>query len=175
MEVLGMNLVAAAIAKSGLEIENRCTDCPCFDLFAASIRKFGLEIRNRCTKVPEMSPMDAAIAKSGPEIGNHCMEIPETSLLAAAIVKSRPEIGNHSSAIVSASRMARLQQVLPLRCRVRFYFSSPQSRTVPPTSVVAATMPCLILIFCRLKEEWFRLQLPLRQRRTVSLHRMSPH
>ena len=151
MEVLGMNLVAAAIAKSGLEIENRCTDCPCFDLFAASIRKFGLEIRNRCTKVPEMSPMDAAI------------------------VKSRPEIGNHSSAIVSASRMARLQQVLPLRCRVRFYFSSPQSRTVPPTSVVAATMPCLILIFCRLKEEWFRLQLPLRQRRTVSLHRMSPH
>ena len=198
-EVAGMYPMAAAIAKSGLEIDNRCTDCPCFDLLATSIRKSGPEIKNRCTdipemcfiaaaiansgpkiknrctKVPEMSPMDAAIAKSGPEIGNHCMEIPETSLLAAAIVKSRPEIGNHSSAIVSASRMARLQQVLPLRCRVRFYFSSPQSRTVPPTSVVAATMPCLILIFCRLKEEWFRLQLPLRQRRTVSLHRMSPH
>ena len=66
MEVLGMNLVAAAIAKSGLEIENRCTDCPRFDLLAASIRKSRLEI------------------------GNHCMEIPETSLLAAAIVKLTP-------------------------------------------------------------------------------------
>ena len=66
MEVLGMNLVAAAIAKSGLEIENRCTDCPCFDLFAASIRKFGLEIRNRCTKVHGMRHKDAAIAKLTP-------------------------------------------------------------------------------------------------------------
>ena len=43
--------------------------------------------------------------------------------------------------------MARLQQYLPQRCRVRFYFSLPQSRMVSPASAVAATMPRPIPIF----------------------------
>ena len=73
--------MAASIRKSGLEIENRCTDCPRFNFFAASIYKSGLEIKNRC------------------------------------------------NTIVPASITARLQQVLPLRCRVRLQFSSPQNRT----------------------------------------------
>ena len=76
---------AASIRKSGLEIENRCTDCPCFDLLAASIRK------------------------SGPEIKNRCMDCPCFGLLAASIRKSGLEIENRCSAIVPASRMARLQ------------------------------------------------------------------
>ena len=96
MDVPGMIYFAAAIAKSGPEIKNRCTDCPCFDLLSASIRKSGLEIENRCTDLPEIGPKAAAIRKSGPEIENRC------------------------SAIVPASRMARLQQTLPLRRRVRF-------------------------------------------------------
>ncbi|MDD6113468.1 MAG: hypothetical protein PUB70_03980 [Bacteroidales bacterium] len=83
--------MCVVIANSGLEIENRCTDCPCFDLMAASIRKSGLEIENRCTV---------------------CLCF---GLLAAAIVNSRPEIENHCSAIVPASRIARLQQYLPQR------------------------------------------------------------
>ena len=89
-------LLAASIRKSGLEIENRCTDSPCFDLLAASIRKFGLEIKNRCTDCPRFDLLAASIRKSGLEIENHC------------------------SAIVPANRMARLQRQLPLRCRVRF-------------------------------------------------------
>ena len=88
----------AAIAKSGPEIGNHCTDCPCFGLLAASIRKSGLEIKNRCTVC-------------------HCF-----GLLAASIRKFGLEIENHCSAIVPASRMARLQRQLPLRCRVRFHF-----------------------------------------------------
>ena len=83
-----MMLAVAVIVNSGPEIKNRCTDCPCFDLFAASIRKSGPEIGNQCTEVHGMSPMAAAIANSGPEIENHC------------------------SAIVPASRTARLQKVV---------------------------------------------------------------
>ena len=120
----GMSHAAASICKSGLEIENRCTDCPCFDLFAASIRKSGLEIGNRCTDCP-------------------CFD-----LFATSILKSGLEFKNHCSAIVPASRIARLQQYLPQRCRVRFQFffvakycSSacvrplPQSLMVPPAAL----------------------------------------
>ena len=82
-----MMLAVAVIVNSGPEIKNRCTDCPCFDLFAASIRKSGPEIENRCTEVPGMMLAVAVIVNSGPEIKNHC------------------------SAIVPASRMARLQQL----------------------------------------------------------------
>ncbi|MDD6809842.1 MAG: hypothetical protein PUD78_07015 [Bacteroidales bacterium] len=64
--------MAASIRKSGLEIENRCTVCPCFDLLAASIRKSGLEIENRCTDCPRFDLLAAAIAKSELEIGNRC-------------------------------------------------------------------------------------------------------
>ncbi len=59
---------------------------------------------------------------------------PDLTSALAAIVKSGPEIKNHCSAIVPARRMARLQQTMPLRCRVRFQFSSSQSRTVPPAA-----------------------------------------
>ena len=128
---------AASIRKSGLEIENRCTVCPCFDLLAASIRKSGPEIKNRCTKVPETSLLAAAIAKSGPEIRNRCTKVHGMNHIVAAIAKSGPEIKNHCSAIVPASRTAHLQQSLPQRCRIRFQFSSPQSRIVPPATVVA--------------------------------------
>ncbi|MDD6508738.1 MAG: hypothetical protein PUF43_04665 [Bacteroidales bacterium] len=78
--------MCVVIANSGLEIENRCTDCPCFDLMAASIRMSGLDLENRCTECP-------------------CFD-----LLAASSRKSRLEIENRCSAIVPASRTARLQR-----------------------------------------------------------------
>ena len=106
-----------------------------------------------------MCPMAAAIAKSRPEIRNRCTEVHGMSPMDAAIVNSGSEIGNHCSAIVPASRIARLRKVvaatmphpiqifvaakynssacgrsLPLRCRIRFQFSSLQSRAVPPTA-----------------------------------------
>ena len=49
----GMSHANASILKSGAEIENQCTDCPCFDLLATSIRKSGPEIKNRCTQEGE--------------------------------------------------------------------------------------------------------------------------
>ena len=113
-------LLAASIRKSGLEIKNRCTDCSCFDLIAASIRKFELEIGNRCTDCPCFDLLATSIRKSRLEIENRCTDCPCFDLIAASIRKSGPEIKNHCSAIVSASRMARLQRPLPLRCRVRF-------------------------------------------------------
>ena len=61
-----MNLVAAAIAKSGPEIGNHCTDYSGFDLFAASIRKFGLEIGNHCTDYSGFDLCAAAIVKLTP-------------------------------------------------------------------------------------------------------------
>ena len=71
----GMSHADASIRKSGPEIKNRCTDCPCFDLFAASIRKSGPEIGNRCTEVAGMMFAVAVIVNSGPEIKNHCSAI----------------------------------------------------------------------------------------------------
>ena len=105
--------MAALIRKSGLEIENQCKDCPCFDLFAASIRKSGLEIKNRCTDCPCFDLFAASIRKSGLEIKNRCTEVPGMMLVVAVIVNSGPEIRNHCSAIVPASRIARLRR----RCR----------------------------------------------------------
>ena len=122
------DLLAASIRESGLEIGNQCKDCPCFDLLAASIRKSGLEIENRCTDCPCFDLFAASIRKSGLEIENRCTDCPCFDLFAASIRKSRLEIKNRCNTIVPASITARLQQVLPLRCRVRFYFSSPQSR-----------------------------------------------
>ena len=127
-------LLAASIRKSGLEIENRCTDCPCFDLLAALIRKFGLEIKNRCTVCPCFDLLSASIRKSGPEIKNHCC------------------------AIVPASRTARLQHSLPLRCCVRFQFSSSQSRTVPPAEGRYRYDAASDSNFRRSKVEQFRLR-----------------
>ena len=86
----GMSHADALIRKSGLEIGNRCTDCPCFDLLATSIRKSRLEIENRCTEVPGMMFAVAAIAKSGPEIRNRCTEVPGMNPIVAAIVKLTP-------------------------------------------------------------------------------------
>ena len=40
-----------------------CRDYLRFDLCAAAIAKSGLEIRNRCTEVPEICPIAAAIVK----------------------------------------------------------------------------------------------------------------
>ena len=51
----GMSHANASILKSGAEIENQCTDCPCFDLFAAAIAKSGPEIRNRCSTIDAAS------------------------------------------------------------------------------------------------------------------------
>ena len=132
----GMSHADASIRKSGPEIKNRCTDCPCFDLCAAAIRKFGLEIKNRCTVCPCFGLFAASIRKSGPEIKNrctvcHCFGLLAASIRkygleiknrctkvhgmrhkAAAIANSGPEIGNHCSAIVPASRTARLRKVV---------------------------------------------------------------
>ena len=44
--------IAAAIAKSGPEIENRCTDIPEMCSIAAAIAKSGPQIKNRCTDLP---------------------------------------------------------------------------------------------------------------------------
>ena len=100
--------MAASIRKSGLEIKNRCTDCPRFDLLAASIRKSGLEIENRCTDYP-------------------CFD-----LMAASIRKSRLEIENRCSAIVPASRTARLRKdvVATMTRPILIFFAA--NRTVPP-------------------------------------------
>ena len=97
------------IRKSGLEIKNRCTDCPRFDLLAASIRKSGLEIKNRC------------------------MDCPCFDLMAASIRKSRLEIENRCSAIVPASRTARLRKdvVATMTRPILIFFAA--NRTVPPT------------------------------------------
>ena len=93
-DYLRFDLFAASIRKSGLEIKNRCTVCPCFDILAASIRKFGLEIGNRCTDCPCFDLLSASILKSGLEIGNRCTDCPCFGLLVASIRKSGPEIGN---------------------------------------------------------------------------------
>ena len=105
--------IVAAIAKSGLEIKNRCMEVPGMNLVAATIAKSGPEIRNRCMEVPGMNLVAATIAKSGPEIRNRCTEVPGMNPIVAAIAKSGPEIGNHCSAIVPSSRIARLRS----RCR----------------------------------------------------------
>ena len=146
------DLLAASIRKSGLEIENRCTDCPCFDLFAASIRKSGPEIGNRCKDCPCFDLLAALIRKFGLEIKNRCTDLPEIGSKAASIRKSWLEIENRCSAIVPASRMARLQRSLPLRCRVRFQFSSQQSRTVPPAAPSCRQVErpaCSAVVRCR--------------------------
>ena len=102
--------------------------------------------------------MSAVIVNSGPDIKTRCTDIPDMCFIAAAIANSGTEIGNHSSAIVSASRMARLRKVIAatLPRPILIYVAS--KKNAPPAARLAATMPCLILIFCRLKEEWFRLQ-----------------
>ena len=138
--------MAASIRKSRLEIENRCTDCPCIGLLAASIRKSGLEIENRCTDCPCFDLLVASIRKSGPEIRNRCTEVPEICPIAAVIVNSGPEIKNHCSAIVPASRIARLRS----RCRNGAASDSNFLRRKverPACAVVAATLPRPILIF----------------------------
>ena len=71
--------MAAPIRKSGLEIENRCTVCPCFGLMAASIRKSRPEIKNRCMDCPYFDLLAALIRKSGPEIRNRCNTIDAAS------------------------------------------------------------------------------------------------
>ena len=121
-DYLRFDLFAASIRKSGLEIGNRCTDCPCFDLFAASIRKFGLEIKNRCRDCPCFDLLAASIRKSGLEIGNRCTEVPGMMLAVAVIVNSGPEIKNHC---------------VPSFRQVEW----------PACAVVAATVPRPILIF----------------------------
>ena len=126
------DLCAAVIVNSGPEIENRCRDYLRFDLLAASICKSGLEIENRCTDCPCFDLFAASIRKSGLEIGNRCTDCPCFDLFATSILKSGLEFKNHCSAIVPASRIARLQQYLPQRCRVRFQCSSLQSIAVPP-------------------------------------------
>ena len=59
-------LLAASIRKSGLEIENHCTDILEMCSIAAVILNSGLEIKNRCTEVPGMNPIVAAIVKLTP-------------------------------------------------------------------------------------------------------------
>ena len=55
---------AASILKSGPEIENRCTDCPRFDLLAAAIAKSELEIGNRCSTFVAAAKNSPPTAKS---------------------------------------------------------------------------------------------------------------
>ena len=106
--------------------------CPCFDLCAAVIVNSGPEIENRCRDYLRFDLLAASICKSGLEIENRCTDCPCFDLFATSILKSGLEFKNHCSAIVPASRIARLQQYLPQRCRVRFQFSSLQSIAVPP-------------------------------------------
>ena len=49
---------------------------------AAAIAKSGPEIRNRCTEVPGMNLVAAVIVNSGPEIKNHCSAIVSASRMA---------------------------------------------------------------------------------------------
>ena len=103
----------AAIAKSGLEIENRCTDYSSFDLLAASIRKFGLEIKNRCTVCPCFDLLAASIRKSGPEIENRCTDCPCFGLFAASIHKSGLEIENRCTEVPGMRHKAAAIAKLP--------------------------------------------------------------
>ena len=89
-------------------------------------------LRCRRTVLHRHDDCAASIRKSGPEIKNRCTNCPCFDLLVASILKSGLEFKNHCSAIVPASRIARLHQYLPQRCRVRFQFSSLQSIAVPP-------------------------------------------
>ena len=77
--------------------------------------------------------MDAAIAKSGPEIGNHCRAIVPASRMGPPTEgRCRYDDASDSNFRRRKVEWFRLQQTLPLRCRIRFQFSSSQSRTVPP-------------------------------------------
>ena len=118
----GMSHAAASIRKSGLEIKNRCTDCPCFDLFAAAIRKSGLEIENRCTDCPCFDLFAASIRKSGLEIENRCTP---------------------SCRRVEWPACAGVVATVP-RPILIFVVSKKKGS---PAAVVAATMPCQIQIF----------------------------
>ena len=63
---------AASIRKSGLEINNRCTQEGVNREKLASIRKSGLEIKNQCTQEGVNREKLASIPKFGPEIKNRC-------------------------------------------------------------------------------------------------------
>ena len=63
--------------------------------YAASIRKSGLEINNRCTQEGVNGEKLASIPKSGPEIKNQCTLEGISGQIPAAIPKSKPEIKNH--------------------------------------------------------------------------------
>ena len=63
---------------------------------AAAIAKSGPEIRNRCTDIPEMCSIAAAIAKSGPEIGNHCSAIVPASRIARLRRRCRNDAASDS-------------------------------------------------------------------------------
>ena len=82
-----------------------------------------------------MSPMDAAIVNSGSEIGNHCSAIVPASRIARlrkVVAATMP----HPIQIFVAAKYnsSACGRSLPLRCRIRFQFSSLQSRAVPPTA-----------------------------------------
>ena len=86
MEVLGMNLVAAAIAKSGPEIGNHCME------------------------IPETSLLAAAIVKSRPEIGNHSSAIVSASRMARLRRRCRNGAASDSNFLCRKVLQFRLQQ-----------------------------------------------------------------
>ena len=83
------------------------------NLVAAAIAKSGPEIKNRCTEVAGMYPMAAAIAKSGPEIEYHCSAIVPSSRIA----RLRSRCRNGAASDSNFLRRKVLQFRLPRSCR----------------------------------------------------------
>ena len=82
---------AASIRKSGLEINNRCTQEGVNREKLASIRKSGPEIKNRCTKDGGNRENPVSIRKFGLEIKNRCTKQPIFSTLPQQIPQHIPQ------------------------------------------------------------------------------------
>ena len=77
---------------------------------AAAIAKSGPEIGNHCTEVAGINPIAAAIAKSGPEIGNHCSAIVPSIRIARLRRRCRNGAASDSNFLCRKVLQFRLQQ-----------------------------------------------------------------
>ena len=109
---------------------------------AAAIAKSGPKIRNRCTEVAGMYPIAAVIAKSGPEIGNHCSAIVPSIRIAR--LRSRYRNGAASDSIF----LRRKVELPACCFAVVAAKNGPPAAVVaaakngPPAAFVAALMNC---------------------------------
>ena len=79
-------------------------DLPGINPFVAVIAKSRLEIGNRCTEVAGMMLAVAAIVSSGPEIKNHCSAIVPASRVARLRKPVVAVLNSPSAAVVAAAK-----------------------------------------------------------------------